>query len=141
MRITAKEYKALKTGKKIEPLEDDDAEIFVKFLENSWIKYFSHLPLSTRTPYKSVRAKNKRMGVKGWIPDYLITLPISYTWLKKRKLIFIEMKRRKGGVVSEKQKEWLKILAECEGIETYVTRGLAEAKQVIENYYFNKKKD
>ena len=32
MRISTKEYKALKAGKKFVPYEDDDAEVFVKFL-------------------------------------------------------------------------------------------------------------
>lgn len=139
MRISSKEYKALKEGKKFVPYEDDDAEVFVKFLRNSGILDFSHIPMETRTPYKSVRAKNKRMGVNSGIPDYLITLPTSYTWREKRKLIFIELKRRTGWTVSKKQKHWLGILAECEGIDTYVAKWLAEAIKVVENYYFNKK--
>ena len=52
-------------------------------------------------------------------------------------LIFIEMKRVKGGVLSQVQKEWLEALNKCNGVSAYVCKGFDEAKIVIDKHITN----
>lgn len=47
-------------------------------------------------------------------------------------LVFIEMKRRKGGVTSENQKKWIKTLNEA-GVQTVVCKGSDAAIEFIES--------
>jgi hypothetical protein len=72
--------------------------------------------------------KFKRMGVsKGW-PD--LTIPY------KRKHyggLYIELKRLRGGVISEEQKEWLDFLKTQDYYAT-VANGFDEAKDIIVKY-------
>ena len=49
------------------------------------------------------------------------------------KLVAVEMKRTKGGVVSESQKKWLEIL-NAHGIEARVCKGAEEAIDFINEY-------
>ncbi len=104
--------------------EYEEQKLLVKYLELKGYK-FSALPLDTFTKLWSVKMKNKAIGVRAGVPDLMIIV--------KSKLIFIELKRTKGGVVSEFQKDWLEKLNKCVGISAYVCRGYEEAKNIIEN--------
>lgn len=84
---------------------------------------FSHTAQETYTKSWKQKSKNKRMGVRSGVPDYLI--------VTKNKLLFIEMKRKKGGVVSKTQKEWIKAINDAGGFAV-VCSGFEEAKKVIE---------
>ncbi len=76
-------------------------------------------------------AKLKRMGcVSGW-PDLFMPVPN-----KTFPGLFIELKRASGGVVSESQLHWLKILRQ-NGYACEICRGLEEAKKVILDYLAN----
>jgi VRR-NUC domain-containing protein len=73
--------------------------------------------------------KFKRMGVAvGW-PD--IQLPYAR---KGHHGLFIELKREKGGVVSEHQVDWLKFLL-SEGYYATVAHGLQQAKDLVCAYF------
>ena len=65
------------------------------------------------------------MGVRRGVPDFLIVERHT------GKVLFIEMKRRKGGVLSEYQKTWLAALYQ----NSRVARGCAEAKQFTKAYF------
>ncbi len=84
---------------------------------------YSHIPSETYTKSWSVKLKNKRMGVSSGVPDYLIVFP--------HKIIFIELKREKGGVLSQSQKVWIDALNKA-STEAYVCKGFTEAKEVID---------
>lgn len=71
----------------------------------------------------------KRMGYRAGTPDILIFEPKG-----KWHGLFLEMKREKGGVVSEHQKEFLKRANE-RGYYAVVCRGFDEAKKVIDEYF------
>jgi hypothetical protein len=43
------------------------------------------------------------------------------------------MKRKTGGVVSEKQKKWIEAINQTE-IKAYVCEGFDEAKQIVDSY-------
>ena len=70
----------------------------------------------------------KATGVKAGVPDMCLPVP-RYPYHG----LYIELKRRKGGRVSEKQSEWLHDLRK-EGYKTCVCYGSDEAIQVIEEY-------
>lgn len=91
--------------------------------EQGKVIVFSHTAQETYTKSWKQKNKNKRMGVRSGVPDYLI--------VTKKKLLFIEMKRKKGGVVSKAQKEWIKAINGVGG-NAVVCRGFEEAKKVIE---------
>lgn len=65
-------------------------------------------------------ARLKAEGVSAGVPDLFIP-----TWL-----LWIEMKRQKGGTVSAEQKDWLAYLSSV-GYRTMVARGCEEAKNFV----------
>jgi Holliday junction resolvase len=62
--------------------------------------------------------------VKSGVPDYII--------YHKNKLLFIEMKRVKGGKVSPEQEEWIFKLNTVDGVEAVVCYGFDQAKIIID---------
>lgn len=103
--------------------EEQEQCLLVDWLELKKYK-FSALPLSTYTKSWAIKMRNKKMGVRAGVPDMMIII--------NDKLVFIEMKRTKGGVVSEEQKEWIDSLSKC-GINARVCKGFDEAKKFIES--------
>jgi hypothetical protein len=80
---------------------------------------------------KRSRATGGRMvaeGLKSGVPD--ICLPVARGNFHG---LYIELKRQKGGRVSENQEEWLYQLAK-QGYFTAICRGWQEASEVIEAY-------
>ena len=74
-------------------------------------------------------AKNlKAQGVVAGVPDIMIPVPT-----KRYAGLFVELKRKKGGVLSEKQKRFIDYL-DYAGYKTAVAKGSEEAKQIIEEY-------
>ena len=87
-----------------------------------------HIPneAGTRTLKDTMRLK--KLGVKAGVPD--LFLPVArWGWHG----LFIEMKRQKGGRVSEAQEKWLKSLVE-QGYLVRVCNGFDEAKKSILMY-------
>lgn len=119
--------KQLKPSKVFVPSEDHESVAFVGWLElliasGAQIK-FSHLPLET--PCTPIQAKRlQRMGVRRGVPDYLLII--------NGRLVFIELKRLTGGVVSGPQKSWLAAF-ELAGVQAFVCNGAREAKAVVLN--------
>ena len=78
---------------------------------------------------KSVASRLKRTGVRAGIPDIFVDVPSGkYHGLR------IEMKTQKGGVVSDKQKEYL-ALYELHGYKAVVCKGCDEAINTVEKYF------
>ena len=69
--------------------------------------------------------KNKQSGLNPGLPDLLICLP--------HFLLFIEMKRTKGGQVSDEQKEWIRELNKYGDVLAQVCFGFDEARQLVED--------
>lgn len=84
---------------------------------------YTHIPHETYTKSWGVKIKNKKQGVRKGFPDYVI--------LSKKKAIFLELKREKGGVISKEQREWIDTL-ELLGYCAYVARGFTEAQRLLE---------
>ena len=74
-------------------------------------------------------------GVRAGVPDLFLAVPaFGYNGL------FIELKKPKGGRVSDKQTEFISELSE-QGYRVTVCHGFIEAKQAIENYLMGGKAD
>lgn len=104
--------------------EQYECETFADYLRLRNIK-FAHIANESgmRLPMGVIR-KRARMGYGKGIPDYLIVL--------HDKLLFIEMKREKGGSISPEQKEWIEILNKNIGVIAAVCKGANEAIDLVE---------
>lgn len=111
------------------PTEDAEQAAFVQWLRLKRLPHF-HVPNSTYTKSWKQKAKNKALGVVPGVPDIFVVVG--------GKLVAVEMKRTKGGVVSASQIEWLKTL-ESAGVAGRVCKGADEAIKFIEeqNYATN----
>lgn len=111
----------------MELTEHQEAVLLAEYLDllklNGKIELYSHLPHETYTSSWSVKRKNKAEGVKRGVPDYII--------ITKCHVLFIELKRRKGGVFSLEQQEWIGRL-QGQKIEATMCKGFEEAKEFIE---------
>ena len=112
------------------PLEDDEAVALADWLSAQHIPH-THIAneIGGSTKTAKLRAmKAKRMGQSAGVWDYEIFLPVVNTFgeVDAYQEVRIELKRRKGGVVSEAQKKWGKVY-EMAGIPCAVCKGAEEA--------------
>lgn len=114
------------------PTETDEQKSLFK-----WIAYASaknpELMLFSHTPNEGKRsvwngAQLKQMGLRSGVPD--LHLPVARGGYHS---LYIELKRTKGGRVSDKQKWWIERLNE-QGNLACVCCGWVEAKSVICRY-------
>lgn len=131
----------------IVPEEYDEQVAFVQWLNIKGYPCF-HVPNSTYTKSFKQKIKNKKLGVSSGVPDLAVVVPNTGTrrvYVETldgddsadydqpiSRLVFIEMKRRKGGVTSTNQKKWIKTLNEA-GIQTVVCKGCDAAIEFIES--------
>jgi hypothetical protein len=89
---------------------------------------FSHIANETFTPHLGVRMKNKCMGVRRGLPDYVI-------WHPKGLLVFVEMKAKGAppSAVKPEQRDWIDRLNAVKGVKAGVCRGFDEAVKFIMN--------
>ena len=102
---------------------------WARLQERRWpeLKLMHHIPNGGSR--NAIEAKHlKAQGVKAGIPD--IFLPCSRGGLHG---LYIEMKRQKGGKVSEAQQEAMKALM-GEGYMAVVCHGFEEARKAIRDY-------
>ena len=78
--------------------------------------------------HPAVAAKLKKQGVKPGVPD--LFLPVARGTAHG---LYVEMKRQKGGRVSEDQKAWMEALTQ-QGYVCVVAHGAEEACDVIWHY-------
>lgn len=115
-------YNRFMVSKNDTPTEDQEQISFVQWLELEGIPYW-HTNNEMWT--KSWKQKNRAvaMGVKSGIPDLFLCFD--------GHLVGIEMKRQKGGVVSDNQKHWGAIL-EASGVPVFVCRGCEHAQETVQ---------
>ena len=104
------------------PKEDIEQLAVVRYLEMKGINFF-HVPNGGMRNV-IVAKKLKAQGVKAGVPDIIITDAPPYHHTAPGAAI--EMKRVKGGIISENQKEWLQHL-ENRGWHCKVAKGAEEA--------------
>jgi|ERR1700690_779823 len=108
------------------PTEDQDQAKLCTWMTRQGIRHFA-IPNGGRRFYAEA-LKFKRCGVQPGVPDLCIPIPSgSYHGL------FLELKREKGGRVSDAQIYWLTFLRE-QGYYADVGNGFEEAKQIVINY-------
>ena len=91
------------------------------------LRLLYHIPNEGRRS-QTTGGRLKAEGMKRGVPD--LCLPVAKGgW----HALYIELKRRDGGRVSQEQKEWLDALAEA-GNRAVICRGWEEAAQEIEAY-------
>lgn len=116
------------------PLEKEEQISFVSYCELHGIKV-----ISTQNGFKMPKnsfnwaaySKTlKKMGLRTGFPDLII---LAKNKSKTHEVLFIEMKRQKGGVVSPEQKEWIETLDNsnyCVGI----AKGCESAINILNKY-------
>lgn len=112
--------------------EEQECFIFVEWLRYNNIKA-AHISNESRSSSRAAMirgAKLKRMGQSKGYWDYAVYVPQKDG---KTKLIMIEMKRAKGGSVSEEQKEWGKVY-ESAGIPCKICKGADEAIEFVKSF-------
>ena len=104
--------------------EYEEQKAFVEYLRLKGLKHTS-IPNSTYTKSWQQKAKNTAQGLCAGFPDMIILFP--------NKMLCIEMKRIKGGVVSENQQEWIDAINAVGGnVEAIVCYGANDAKNAVE---------
>ena len=114
--------------------EDQECFDLAMYLDLRKIKY-SHIPSETYTKFWSVINRNKKLWVKKWLPDYIITIPANKSKDWTSYLLFIEMKRKKWWIVSDEQKERIDVLnLISNNVKAFICRWFFDAKIIIENF-------
>jgi len=108
--------------KEIIPTEEQDQESLADLLDLIGVRW-CHYPAEIKAKPQYM-AKRKRLGVKTGVPDVMIFHPPpNYPFSKGA---VIELKRIKGGRLSESQVDWLNVLSVL-GWKTAVCKGINEA--------------
>ena len=120
----AEEYHVVNLKTLMLPTEQQESESLAAYLRVKGYK-FTHVPNETGSdPAARRRAiRMKRAGTSKGFPDYIVIV--------KDQLVFIELKRSKGGRVSPEQREWLEALSKTEA-HCIIARGAHEAIEYIE---------
>lgn len=114
------------------PTEDEEQIMVMKWAElqmGRWpdLQWLFHIPNGGKRR-KTEAARFKAMGVKAGVPDLFLPVPIG-----RYHGLFVEMKRREGGKLSEDQKDWIEGLSE-NGYCVHRCDGWQEAVRVLEDY-------
>lgn len=125
--------KMMSRSNPIVPREDDEQRVVVQWAEMSTAKYpdvdlLYHIP---NGGYRNGReaARFRQMGVKAGMPD--LHLPVAKGMYHS---LYIELKRTKGGRVSEAQARMIKKLQKA-GNCVCVCYGAEDAIRTIQAYY------
>lgn len=105
------------------PTEAQEQQVVIQYLELKGHK-FTAIPNSTYTPSFNQKRKNKQQGLRAGFPDLVAIIDGNF--------IAIEMKRVKGSVVSQEQKDWIEALNNA-GVEARVCKGADEAIKFIKS--------
>ena len=109
--------------KQLIPTENQEAEAFADYLRAKRLT-FTHIVNEAQTKSWGAIMRAKRMGKARGVPDYMI--------LVNNRIVFVELKRQKGSVVSPEQQEWIEQLRQC-GAVAEICRGANEAIKLIES--------
>ena len=115
------------------PTEYDECVKLVQYLCIKKLK-FTHVHNEMYTKSWSQKNKAKALGVCPGVPDYMIVIPNDRSEDGISYILFIEMKRVKGYVVSDAQKAWQRALNGVTNVQSYICKGFEEAKEVIDKY-------
>lgn len=113
------------------PTEDEEQSNLILWTQTQKkypeLRLLFHIPNGGKRS-KSEAARFQAMGVKPGVPD--LFLPVARGGYHG---LFIEMKRQKGGRVSDHQRKWMEQL-ERNGYRVELCCGMQEAKEALEEY-------
>ena len=113
------------------PLERFEQSALVNWLEAQGL-LFSSTAQSTYTTSWNQKRLNHATGLRKGVPDMLIVIPPERAVDGTGRVIFVELKRVKGGVVSPEQKKWIAALNAVGGtVDAFVAHGADEAIEEI----------
>lgn len=104
------------------PTEYEEQVTLVQYLSLKGYKHTA-IPNSTYTTSWNQKRRNKATGLNPGLPDMVVIVNDNLVW--------IELKRTKGGVLSQAQKDWIAALEEA-GQTVRVCKGAEEAIKFIE---------
>lgn len=105
------------------PTEYQEGKVFHQWLD---LKRIPHCHVSNEQPNKLRAYHGRMLGVSAGFPDYIIILP-------KGKTLFVELKRRKGGRLSDNQSKWIKTFVD-NGHQICVANGADEAIEYVNKH-------
>jgi len=109
------------------PKEYEEQVKLVKYLDYKGFLFY-HCPNGGSRDMREA-VKFKRLGVKSGVPDICIPMPSNgYHGC------YIELKRKIGGNISLKQRQWVEAL-KVQGYAAYICKGADDAIQIIDNYF------
>jgi hypothetical protein len=111
---------------KIVPKEESEQIMLSVWLTKQGIRHNANANGGRRNLLEAI--KFKRMGVSAGFPDIEVPLPSG-----PFHGLYIEMKRQKGGRLSDNQLEWLSYLRD-KGYMAEVAKGFEEAKEIVLHY-------
>lgn len=108
------------------PLESVECQRFsmrlTELVNMGLVVKYSHIANESKDRMANIR--NQRVGVRAGCPDYVIVL--------KNKVVFVEMKRVKGGTVSKEQADWI-LAINAAGGYARVCKGCDDAMNYVES--------
>jgi hypothetical protein len=118
----------------VNPTEAQEARTFMQWMKLKGLR-FTHIKNESFTKWSRESGKVRNLqavfdyqdGVSAGFPDFAIVLP-------GKGMLYIELKRPKGGVVSDAQAEWIEALSALPSNAAAVCRGYDEAKAMVESY-------
>ena len=112
------------------PTEATECKALVQWMrKHPGIVNFTHVKNENYGPkQKWKKLADMHMGVRRGVPDYIV--------LTTKGLVFIEMKRQKGGTLSPKQKQWLMQLREYGKVTAIECKGFPEAKNALTRFIY-----
>lgn len=109
------------------PSEDDEEHLLSDYCDNRGWKH-THVSNETFTTSWNQKRKMRYLGVSSGFTDHIVIMKVK----KMRRIVFIELKRQKGGSISDNQYEWVHELQEA-GQKAVVCRGGQEAIDYLES--------
>lgn len=106
--------------------EEQEQELVCRYLELLRLD-FLHIPNEGKRSY-STAARLKKIGMRPGFPDLFVLRPT-----ERHHGLAIEMKRTKGGTLTDRQKAWIMRLNQL-GYKAVCCHGFEEAKQEIDKY-------
>lgn len=117
--------------KQFVPTEHDEAVAFAKWLTIKKLR-FGHI-VNEGPRAKTIKGFNpsimawiRKLKSEGWnsgLPDYIICLD--------DRILFVELKRKKGSHVSEEQLEWCAALGKIPNVHATICKGADEAIEFV----------
>ena len=112
------------------PLEDEEQIAFINWFKSKYKDYLIFSVPNGGSRNKVEASKLKKTGLLSGIPDLIILMP-------NREVLFLEMKRQKGGVLSLVQKVVINLVEKL-GFTVLIGYGFLDAKSKFENYLLQK---